>query len=81
MALSVNTILSNGKDLQACSKRDLQILIAELLREILLGGTSAGSGGVLGGAGDPVSAPTTPFAAYIDTNTGRIWWYYNGQWN
>lgn len=47
----------------------------------ILNATVSGSGGITGGAGAPVAAPTSTNAIYVDTNTGTLYIYYSGAWH
>ena len=47
----------------------------------MLNATVTGSGGITGGAGAPVAAPTSTNAIYVDTNTGTLYVYYSGAWH
>lgn len=52
----------------------------------ILGALVDGAGGTAGqsgnyGGGQPNFTPAGGFGVAIDTSNGRVWWYYNNQWN
>jgi len=79
------SLLESGKCLQCLTKKELQIVIAQLLCEITSGGSSGGalqqvfSGNYADAA--PCITPTTAQAIGIDTSTGAVWYWYSGAWH
>lgn len=71
-----NTLIASGAAFQACSKRDLQIIIIQLLCNM-----SAGTGGVTTGTGAPTSTPTSSGQTYIDTAAGKYYLWYSSAWH
>jgi hypothetical protein len=78
MDCTPETLLEGAKCLLCMTEKQL---IASLVYVLCQSGGGSSGGGVSCGASDPVDTPTTTCAVYINTTTGRIWWYYTGQWN
>ena len=68
-----NTLLPTRDD-------TLLTLEAKILTVLSTGvGGTTGATGNYGGAQPNFTPTSTSYA--IDTSTGRVWWYYSGQWN
>lgn len=79
---SVSELLASGARFQCLTKKELQIVIAQLLCEISAGGGgSGGVGAVMRGSGPPVAAPADPTAGaiYYDDDSGSA--SYDTTWN
>lgn len=72
----ISTAYANGY--AKLSERDLEECI--VASACAGGGGGGGSSSLTCGVGDPVAVPASGCANYIDTASGRIWWYYNGAW-
>jgi hypothetical protein len=62
---SAQDLLTAGACFECLTKKELQIVIAQLLCEISEGGGSGGVGAVMRGSGAPVAAPASPLAGAI----------------
>jgi len=81
---SVSSLMTAGRDFQSLTKKELQVVIAQLLCEIYTSGGGGGGGGITCGnygGNEPNFTPTTDCAVAIDTSTERIWWYYSASWH
>ncbi len=68
-ACSPSSLLESGKCFQCLTKKELQIVICQLLCEIQAGGGTGGGG--LAGTGSPEGVVTAnPGATYLDTSNG-----------
>ena len=82
---NASTLLQQGAAFQACSKKELQIIIAQLLCNL----SASGGGGVSSGNGSPVGVvtPSGTTAIYFDRQTGQQYNWYpdtnnpNGAWH
>lgn len=61
------------------------LLALQVVIYLLANGSSGSSGGLTSaanyGGAVPGVTPTSAFSVTVDTSTGRVWWWYNGQWN
>lgn len=62
------------------SDTERMLMVKELIATNA-GGGGGGSGGVSSGAGNPVAAPASSPAIYINTTDGSVWYYYSGGWH
>lgn len=78
---SASELLDSGKCFQCLTKKELQIVIAQLLCEISAGGGGGGANQISRGSGPPVAAPADPTkgAMYYDDDSGSP--SYDTSWN
>ena len=79
---STSELLAAGKCFDCLTKKQLQIVIAQLLCDISASGAmdqDIFSGNYAGG--EPTDTPTGAQAIGIDTSDGTVWYWYSAAWH
>lgn len=79
---SAQDLLTAGKCFDCLTKKELQIVIAQLLCEIVEGGgTGGGVGAVMRGSGPPIAPPVDPTQGAIYYDDDPLSPSYETNWN